>query len=518
MNAVLPRLARFVRAAHRRLSDEAGFTLVAASSVMTILMLVGAATIALTNVDLQQVPRNRAGLRAQLAAESALDAAQYRMAKTAGGLLGKSGGGSLISIGALDQDAANLLCIKLDTQTNTPALDVGNQHAGMCPEGAWEKLGDGTEMLIRQQQLGVLAPRQVVSRVVVGVGRASDGSRPVTRRVIMRIELKLDDTGNLSLIRRRGVALCTGAYDSASPMTGCPTPSAPPTASTAGNNDEPTVPTPTVPEPVGDGTPKLQLVPHVDGVPEEGETLTVQPGQWSQLTGDAQRIYTWYRCSSSSSACTTVKTGTTSDPAASYGPLTPADHGDGSTTFAVRETVTNNPGASTAKTASALSVATLSGQNHTLVCRGLDVLGACIGVQSRSWSVSTRPPRITGTFKVGQSLTVDDGSWVTRSSDATTSGTFALIDLTALGGGLTRTWYRCNAIGSSVADASTVGAVSGCTQVGTGRSRTVVAADVGKRLIGRSTVNACAVTLLNLLCIIPANNHALTQATPIVVP
>jgi len=504
-----------LRAARERAGDEGGFTLVAASAVLAVLMLVGTATLALANVDVQQVPGNRAELRAQLAAESGLDAAQYRMAKTAGGLLGKSGGGSLISLNNLDEDAANLLCISVDLQTGTPLLDVGNQNAGICPPGPWESMGDGTRMQIRQQQLGVLKAGEIVSRNVVGVGQSRAGTgRTVTRRMIMRIELRLDDAGSLSLIRRRGVAACRGTYEPDKPFDGCPTPSSPPTSSTAGDNTAPQIPDPTVPEPVGDGTPKLALVPHIDGTPEEGESLTVVPGQWRHLTGDATRKYDWYRCTS---ACTLVKSTSGTDAATTYGPLTSANHGDGSRYWVVRETIVNNPGSSAPKTASAWSVGTLSGQDHGNVCRGLDVLGACLGVSSRSWSATARAPRIVGTAKVGETLTIDDAnSWVLRSSDSTTSGTFALINLTTLGGDVVRTWYRCNEVGSSVTSGDSSGSLSDCAQVGTGTTRKAVAADVGRRLVARSTVSACGATLLNLLCVAKATNAVVTQGTPVI--
>lgn len=499
-----------LRAVRARAADEDGFTLVAAMSVMVVLLLVGAATIALANTDVQQVPRNRNELRAQLAAESGLDAAQYRMAKTAGGLLGKSGGGSLVSLANLNEDLANLLCIQVDLQTGTPLLDVGNQNAGVCPPGPWEALGDGTRMQIRQQQLGVLKPGEIVSRKVVGIGEAQSGGRTTTRRMIMRVELKLDDAGNLSLIRRRGVALCQGGYDPADPFDGCPTPSSPPTSSTAGNDTPFTVPPPTAPEPAGDGTPRLMLVPHIDGTPEEQETLTVVPGQWRHVTGDATRRYDWYRCKDS---CTVVKSTTAADAATTYGPLTQSNHGD-DYSWVVRETVTNNPGKTNEKSVVAWSLGTLRDQQHGQGCTGLPVAGLCLGNGYRIWSVSARTPRITGSPRVGQTLTVDDAkSWVSRSDESSSSKVFALIDLS--GGGVTRTWYRCAAVGSNVADASAGGSVAGagCDQVGTGATRQVVAADVGKRLVARTTVSSCGSTLLGLVCLSKATNAVVTRAT-----
>lgn len=496
-----------------RAAADGGFTLVAAMSVMTILLLVGAATIALANSDVEQVPRNRNELRAQLAAESGLDAAQYRMAKTAGGLLGKSDGGALVSLRTLDEDVANLLCIEVDLQTGKPLLDVGNQNAETCPPGQWEPLGDGTRMQIRQQQLGLLKPGEIVSRKVVGIGQAESGGRTTTRRMIMRIELKLDDAGNLSLIRRRGVALCRGGYDPDSPFDGCPTPSSPPTSSTAGDDTPFTVPQPATPEPAGDGTPQLQLVPHIDGTPEEKESLTVVPGQWRHVTADATRRYDWYRCTTS---CAVVKSTTTADAATTYGPLTESNHGD-SKSWVVRETVTNNPGKSNEKSAVAWSLGTLTGQQHGDGCNGLPIGGLCVGGGFRTWSVTSRTPRITGTPRVGTPLTVNDAnSWVSRSSNSSSSSVYALIDLT--GGGVTRTWYRCAAVGSSIPDANGGGSIAGCTEVGTGPTRAVVAADIGKRLVARSTISSCGSTLLGLVCTSKATNAVVTQATALVTP
>lgn len=486
-----------------QLASDDGFTLVAAASVLAVLALLGSAVIALADRNVESSVTNRYDLRAQLAAEGALDAAQYRMAKTAGGLVGNVNGGSFLSIKNLDSSVANALCISVSAG-GAPKLDLGNQSAGMCPEGSWEKLGNGTRMLIRQEELGVLKPGSIVSRKVIGVGQSGPSSHPVTRRMIMRLELRLDNTGSLSLIRRRGVAVCRGGYDSANPTAGCPNLPPPPGDDTTGSITpyEPTPPTD--PDGSASAAPELVLAPHVDGTPEKGESLTVVPGQWKHLTSDSERTYQWFRCSTGTS-CTAATT-----PPATTALTYPIPSGTWGNNWRwlVQETVTNHPGTPSAVAASAWSLATIAGQKHT----GGDS-------SSGAYAVTTRSPRITTTsaFKQGNKATIDLGEWAVQ---GTTFGLLNLADL-ANNGLVSRQWMRCEPNGHSTPQAATAASAvaSSCTDISgaTSADRTLASPDVGYRLRARVTLKTCSFALL--VCLSGwASNTVISQPSAVVQP
>jgi hypothetical protein len=464
--------------------------MVAATSVLAIVLLLGTAVIALATHNVQMTVENRSVLKAQLAAEGALDSAQYRLAKTAGGLVGNGNGGSFLSIKDLPGGLGNALCITVDV-AGIPSPDLGNSNAGMCPAGDWESMGDDQKMLVRQQPLGVLKPNELISRIVVGVGRSGPASRPITRRMIMRLELKLDDLGRLSLIRRRGVAACKGAYDPDDAAAGCPQPPAPPTNATAGDSTFDPV-EPTDPDPNAPAVPALTLAPHIDGTPEVGETLVAVPGQWRQLSADAVRSYQWFLCNGG--VCSTQ--GADAASSTRQGPLTSSSWGRGSWRWVLRETVTNNPGKANEASAYAWSMATLGNQAHT----GGD-----------AYAVTTRSPRINGTAQATKTLTLDAGQWAVRGDQ------FKLLNLEDLGDGITRTWYRCPASGVASGGMTTPGAAADATCAalsGSGSTRTLTSADVGSRLRARVELRTCGFALL--VCFDDAKNYVLTQATPVV--
>ena len=147
--------------------------------------------------------------------------------------------------------------------------------------------------------------------------------------------------------------------------------------------------------------PANTAVPTVSGTAVAGQTLTANPGTWSEAAG-ATRDYQWQRCAADGSGCADIggETGTTFV-------LSAADE---CMTLRVVETVTNASGPAGASSDATAQVV------------------PCLPVNSAL-------PMVSGTADAGATLTADPGTW----SEAA---------------GATRSykWRRCDADGSGCAD------------------------------------------------------------------
>jgi hypothetical protein len=132
----------------------------------------------------------------------------------------------------------------------------------------------------------------------------------------------------------------------------------------------------------GSSTPSVPVnstSPTISGTPQEGQTLTADPGTWSG-TAPISYAYDWQRCDSNGANCSSISGATGS----TYG-VTSADVGG---TLRVKVTATNSTGSTTATS------------NLTPVVQG-----------TSSPPVNTSLPTITGTPQNGQTLTATPGDW-----------------------------------------------------------------------------------------------------------
>jgi hypothetical protein len=120
--------------------------------------------------------------------------------------------------------------------------------------------------------------------------------------------------------------------------------------------------------------------PTITGTPQVGQTLTAGNGTWSD--SPTSFAYQWLRCNAGGNSCIPVANGTQR----TY-TLVGADAGD---TMRVRVTATNADGSSNARSAQTTVVAP---QTSTAGPR------------------NTERPTVSGTPKVGQALTANEGSW-----------------------------------------------------------------------------------------------------------
>ena len=120
--------------------------------------------------------------------------------------------------------------------------------------------------------------------------------------------------------------------------------------------------------------------PGVSGTPTVGQTLTGSEGSWSNTP--TSFAYQWLRCNGGGNNCASVANGTQN----TY-TLVGADVGN---TMRVRVTATNADGSNAAQSAQTAAVAAAT---------------------SSAAPKNTAAPTISGTPKVGQTLTVDPGSW-----------------------------------------------------------------------------------------------------------
>jgi hypothetical protein len=163
--------------------------------------------------------------------------------------------------------------------------------------------------------------------------------------------------------------------------------------------------------------------PTISGTPTVGQTLTANDGTWSNAP--TSFAYQWLRCNGGGNNCANVSNGTQK----TY-TLVGADAGN---TIRVKATGTNTDGSSSAQSAQTAPVAPAT---------------------SGAAPKNTAPPTISGTPKVGQTLTADTGSW----SGNPTSFTLQ--------------WQRCDA------DVATCSNIVGAT----GKTYGVSITDLGYRL------------------------------------
>ena len=163
--------------------------------------------------------------------------------------------------------------------------------------------------------------------------------------------------------------------------------------------------------------------PTISGTAKVGQTLTAADGTWSNYP--TSYAYQWLRCNGGGNSCANVANGTQK----TY-TLVGADSGN---TMRVRVTATNADGSASAQS---------------------EQTAAVEAATSSAAPKNTAAPTITGTPKVGQTLTANDGSW----SGSPTAYTYA--------------WQRCDA------DIATCANVAGAT----GKTYGVRIDDLGYRL------------------------------------
>ncbi|MGH3007977.1 MAG: hypothetical protein ACRDLM_01020 [Gaiellaceae bacterium] len=137
--------------------------------------------------------------------------------------------------------------------------------------------------------------------------------------------------------------------------------------------------------------------PSISGSPQEGQTLTAEPGTWSG--SPTSFAYAWNRCDASGASCTAIVGAT----ATTYIP-TAVDVGH---TLTVTVTAKNAGGSGDATSA------------PTAV------------ISSAAAPTNTAAPAVSGTVAIGSTLTVSNGTW---------SGSPT---------GYTYSWSRCNSSGAS---------------------------------------------------------------------
>src|SRR3989442_7419563 len=164
--------------------------------------------------------------------------------------------------------------------------------------------------------------------------------------------------------------------------------------------------------------------PTISGTARQGETLTASSGSWSGTT-PISYSYQWKRCDASGGNCSDRSTGQTYD----------VKSGDVGHRMRVSVTATNSDGSSSAISSPTAVVAGLAPAN-------------------------TSPPKLSGTARDGQKLSVTKGSW----DNNPTSFAYG--------------WLRCDSAGSNCSP------ISGQT----GSEYSLVSADVGHRT--QATVTA----------------------------
>ena len=198
-------------------------------------------------------------------------------------------------------------------------------------------------------------------------------------------------------------------------------------------------------------------LPTISGTAQVGQTLTAGNGTWSNAP--TSFAYQWVRCNGGGNSCASVANGTQQ----TY-TLVGADAGR---TMRVRVTATNADGSSSAQSAQTAMVAAAT---------------------SSAAPKNTAPPTISGTARVGQTLTANEGSW---SGNPT---------------GYAFQWQRCDA--DVTACSNVVGATS--------KTYLVRIADLGYRLRVRVTArnDKGSATANSALSAIVAPAAAITNKRP----
>jgi hypothetical protein len=119
------------------------------------------------------------------------------------------------------------------------------------------------------------------------------------------------------------------------------------------------------------------VLPTITGTAKDGSTLTASKGTWTGMT-PITYAYQWTRCNTAGEACTSIQSAT--------GTKYTLGHEDVGSTLRIAVTGSNNEGSSTASSAQTVKVESLAPSNMTL-------------------------PAISGEAKVGQLLSVSNGTW-----------------------------------------------------------------------------------------------------------
>jgi hypothetical protein len=206
-------------------------------------------------------------------------------------------------------------------------------------------------------------------------------------------------------------------------------------------------------------TPVNTSPPTISGTPTVGQTLTAENGTWSN--SPTSFAYQWLRCNGGGNACVSVANGTQK----TY-TLVGADAGR---TIRVRVTATNADGSASAESAQTAAIAQRS------------------PAPSPAAPKNTAAPTISGTARVGQQLTANEGTW----SGNPTAYAFE--------------WQRCDA---DVIVCSNIGA--------TAKTYLVRTADLGYRLRVRVTArnDKGSATATSALTAIVAPAVAITNKRP----
>lgn len=186
--------------------------------------------------------------------------------------------------------------------------------------------------------------------------------------------------------------------------------------------------------------------PTISGDARVSETLTANPGTWSN--NPTSFAYQWQRCNSAGASCADIPGETR--------PTRIVDAGDVGSTLRVRVVASNADGASPPAFSAPSAI-----------------------VQPAQSPVNTRLPAVSGTARVGETLTADRGEWANNPTS------FAY------------QWQRCNAAGAS------------CTNIPneTSSVRIVTQDDAGNRLRVIVTASNAA-----------ASSSAASQPTDVVAP
>jgi hypothetical protein len=197
--------------------------------------------------------------------------------------------------------------------------------------------------------------------------------------------------------------------------------------------------------------------PTISGTPTVGQTLTASNGTWNNTP--TSYVYQWLRCSASGGSCVSVANGTSK----TY-TLVGAD---ASHTIRARVTASNADGSASAES---------------------DPTTAVAAATSSAAPKNTSAPTISGTARVGDELTADDGTWTGNPTS------------------FTYQWQRCDA------DIVSCGDVVGAS----GKTYGVRLADLGYRLRVKVTAkNAKGSTAANsALTTIVAPTVAITNHRP----
>jgi hypothetical protein len=167
-------------------------------------------------------------------------------------------------------------------------------------------------------------------------------------------------------------------------------------------------------------TPQNTAAPTISGTSKEGSALTASDGTWSN--SPTSFTYQWQRCASDGTGCGDITGGTSK----TYTPMS----GDVGQTLRVVVTAANTDGKASATSAPTEVIGSKSGPSNTV------------------------KPVVSGSTRVGDTLTVSNGSWTPTPSS------------------YTRQWQRC------ASDATACVNISGAS----GQTYGVRSADVGHRL------------------------------------